>query len=281
MEMINGRRHPVVNEIKELKKRAARDQSGLAFIEGRRLVTEALTQKGARAAVKYICMSESFAGGAGYAEILSRAAEFDIKLYLTRDYVFEAIAVTRHPQGLLAVIGTACYSLSDMTGRVCGRNRLLLLDRVSDPGNAGGMVRTAWAAGISGVIFSEGCVDAYEPKVTRATMGGVFHVPFLRGADLAKIINELRAGGYEIYAASAPKRDADRVLDCFNGAYGAGDVALIIGGEAFGVSCELMEMCDASLSIPMPGGAESLNAGVAAGILMYELVRRERRDALC
>ena len=280
MDTITSRRNPAVKAIRELKKRAARDTLGLAFIEGFRLVRDALSSG---AVIRTLYMSDSFARGGGRGYIEAQAAEKKVKLISLADGVYESVTDTKNPQGLLAVVETFDYSLSDLLIRRDGPRRLLMLDRVADPGNAGAMLRTAEAAAFSGVVLSEGCVDIYEPKTLRAAMGSAFRIPFLRGAGLPETAEILKREGFRIYAAapSAVSGGGDKRNNCFNGRPGGGgdgDIALIIGGEAAGVSAELLDMCDGVLSIPMRGSVESLNAGVAAGILMYEFVRRELAD---
>ena len=240
---------------------------------------------GRRFAVKFICVSESFTRDGAFPAIKNAAASRHIRLVMLPDHLFEAVSGTKSPQGLLAVFNMYDYSLSDLTAGTPGRNRLLILDRIADPGNAGAMLRTAAAAAFSGVILSEGCVDIYEPKTLRAAMGGIFRVPFIRDANLTAVIGDLKRAGFRIYASAAgvdgdtpaARKDRGDIIqyNCFYGNYGSVDSALVIGSEAFGVSDETYALCDGALSIPMPGGSESLNAGVAAGILMFEFVRRD------
>ena len=284
-ERITSRHNHFVKEIRDLKKRAARDELGLAFVEGRRLVQEAINATGPglgnRALIKTICVSESYAedGGLGEYEIFARGG--GIRFVVLADDVFESVSDTIQPQGVLAIIRMYDYKLSDLiergneAGTGAGPRRLLMLDRVSDPGNVGAMLRTAWAAGFTGAILSADCADIYGPKTMRAAMGAVFHLTFIRDADIMSAANELKNAGYSIYASVAPM-GANEPKDCFEAGISAGDAAIIIGSEAFGVDPNLLRICDCALTIPMPGGAESLNAGVAAGILMYEFLRRSR-----
>ena len=272
MEIITSRHNPIIKEIRELKKRAARDKLGLAFVEGRRLVQEALGVSGVE--IKTLCVSESFAGGAGLEEFEKAAASGKTRLIILPDDVYGTVSDTKQPQGILAVVRMHEYALRDLTMNRRSPGRLLILDRVSDPGNVGAMMRTAAAAGFSGVILSEGCADIYSPKVMRATMGAIFRIPFMRDADLASAFEELKSFDYKIYASHAATTDNDS-QDCFKASLCDGNAALVIGSEALGIDPLLTGQCDGALSIPMPGGAESLNAGVAAGILMYEFVRRD------
>jgi len=284
VETITSRNNAAVKEIRGLKKRAARDSLGLAFVEGRRLVDDALSAHGlgspARFPVRTICFSESFVKGAGAgdsrnAALIARASVYgDIRLIEMPDQTFASVSDTLNPQGVLAVVSLFSYTLNDIMN---GGDRILILDRVADPGNVGVMLRTAEAADFSGVILSDGCADVYEPKVLRAAMGAAFRIPFVRDANLEEAVADIRLAGFRVYASAPASVDArTEAYDCFSGAYGDGDSALVVGSEAAGVDPGIIALCDGVISIPMPGGAESLNAGVAAGILMYELMRRQK-----
>ena len=319
MEIITSRHNQAVKKVRELKKRAARDMFGLAFVEGNRLVQEALAShmdrsgvegkadidgQGSanpnlkRVAIQGIYVSETYYRGGRFGEIESAARTGDIRIYALADNVFSTISDTEHPQGLLAVVDIVDYDLPELVCQGRGRNKILMIDRVADPGNAGAMIRTASAAAFSGVVLSKGCVDIYEPKTLRAAMGESLKIPIIRGADLQDTIRKLHDLGFHIYASGAFARqgagdNADGVnakgavdytggvnaagaRDCFNCEISGGDVAIVIGSEANGIDPQVLAMCDGALAIPMPGGAESLNAGVAAGILIYELYRREQ-----
>ena len=276
MEIITSRRNPGLKEIRELKKRAARETLGLTFIEGQRLVGEAFSAS-PQVGIKAVYVSESYARGGSFTRTEKAASERDIRLFMLPDGVFADISDTMNPQGLLAVIETRYRTLEELARRGARRRLVLILDRVSDPGNAGAMLRTAGAAAFTGAILSEGCVDAYSPKVLRASMGAVFRVPVMRGAGAGESAAGLKRMGFTVYASSAAR--GGRELDCFRAELGEGDAALIIGSEAAGIGEAALGLCDGVLTIPMDAGTESLNAGVAAGILMYEFYRRERYGA--
>ena len=144
----------------------------------------------------------------------------------------------------------------------------LLLDGIQDPGNLGTVIRTADACGADAVFLSKGSVDLYNPKVLRATMGSLFHVPVFQNIDLHALSEKMQAKQIPLYAAhlkgdrypyALPLQDA---------------CAFLIGNEARGLSEDAAALCDAWVKIPMPGQAESLNASVAAGVLLYEVVRQ-------
>ena len=137
-----------------------------------------------------------------------------------------------------------------------------------DPGNLGTVIRTADACGADAVFLSKGSVDLYNPKVLRATMGSLFHVPVFQNIDLHALSEKMQAKQIPLYAAhlkgdrypyALPLQDA---------------CAFLIGNEARGLSEDAAALCDAWVKIPMPGQAESLNASVAAGVLLYEVVRQ-------
>jgi len=275
MDIVTSRANPRVREILSLKKRAARDKFGLAFIEGPKVVGEAL----GAVTIKTVCVSESFAQSGAFREIVLGAERHGVKLLYVTDALYAAMSDTMSPQGALAVIPYFDYSAGEVLfgGRKPGehgrRRRLLILDRVSDPGNVGVMIRTAEAAAFSGVVLSEECADIYAPKTLRATMGSFLRIPFLRGANLPGLLEELRLSGFSVYATGVLE---DGAQNCFAADIGGGDIAIVIGSEAGGVDKRLAAQCDGVLYIPMPGGAESLNAGVAAGIIMYEIIRRDQ-----
>jgi TrmH family RNA methyltransferase len=143
--------------------------------------------------------------------------------------------------------------------------RLLVLEDIQDPGNLGTMVRTAEAAGIDGIIMSKGCTDIFSPKVTRATMGAIFRVPFIYTDDLPGTLDVLKADGTAVYAAYLRNGTDYRKVHFTNRA------AILIGNEGNGLSDEAVSHASENVFIPMAGEVESLNAAVAAAILMYSL----------
>lgn len=145
---------------------------------------------------------------------------------------------------------------------------IVILDSIQDPGNMGTIIRTADAAGFRGIIISKGCVDPYNPKVLRTTMGSIFHIPLHLCDNLKKTLTEIKASNIRIYATHLKGSKNYYETDM------TGNVAIIIGNEANGISNESQLMADELIRIPMPGKAESLNASVAAGLLMYESLRQ-------
>lgn len=182
--------------------------------------------------------------------------------------VFCRISDTQAPQGILCVMERQEYSLDQLLQ--VQAPLLVVLENLQDPGNLGTIIRTGEGAGITGVIANRGTVDVYNPKTIRATMGSVYRVPFVCEEDLRETVKRLRGRGIRSYAAHlAGKKYYDEL------SYRDG-TAFLIGNEGSGLSKELSELADGFLKIPMRGQVESLNASVAAALLMYEAHRQRR-----
>lgn len=186
------------------------------------------------------------------------------------DTVFQRMSDTCTPQGILCVVRTPVYALSDLLRG--GETLLLVLEGIQDPGNLGTMFRTGEGAGVTGIILSETCVDLFSPKTVRATMGSICRVPFFMARDLRETLRELKRQQVALYAAHLDGRES---YDRFSYKKGT---AFLIGNEANGLTAETAAQADTYLRIPMCGRLESLNAAMAAGILMYE-AGRQRREA--
>ncbi len=217
------------------------------------------------------------------------------------DRVFECVSDTRTPQGVLCVVRQFHYRLEDLTLRriptASGGSAglaftafeagdgmqqasaakmsaplLIALENLRDPGNLGTILRTAEGAGVSGILLGPGCVDIYNPKVIRSTVGSIYRVPFYYTEDLQRDLLQLRGKGVRWYAAhlegSVPYDEAS-----YDGACG-----FLIGNESRGLTARTAALADQSIRIPMCGQVESLNASVAASVLMYE-ANRQRRNA--
>ena len=146
----------------------------------------------------------------------------------------------------------------------------LILEDIQDPGNLGTMVRTAEGAGVTGVLLSRGCVDIYNPKTIRSTMGSIYRVPFLYTDDLLGDMDKLHEKGIVTYAAHLKGKGF------YDEESYKGPTAFLIGNEGNGLTDELSEKAKQYIKIPMEGQLESLNAAVAAAILMYEASRQRR-----
>jgi len=176
---------------------------------------------------------------------------------VTKDVMCK-ISDTITPQGIMAVCKIPENSFSNKFSKV------LFLDRIQDPGNAGTMIRTADAMGFDAIILSQGCADPYSLKVVRSTVGSIFHIPIIYNVNSIDTLAQLKNRNFTIYATALNKSKSIEDTTIFS------PFELIIGNEGQGVSEEIKNMSDYLIRINMPGNAESLNASIAAGILMYK-----------
>lgn len=186
------------------------------------------------------------------------------------DSVFRSVSDTTTPQGVLAVVKQSEFSLDEILRRK--RLRLLILEDIRDPGNLGTMLRTAEGAGMDALILSKGTVDLYHPKVVRSTMGSIFRVPAFYTEDLEEQLKRFRGEGIRLCAAH------------LKGNAGYDEIAypnrcgVLIGNEANGLSDRIASLADLYVRIPMAGQVESLNAAVAAALLMYRMGPGEEKS---
>ena len=260
--MITARSNSQLKQIaKFLRKRSEREEERVYVIEGRKMFFEVLEQA-PELLVKAFWSQSGLSGLSEEEKALISACPYEE----VSDDAFDSVAETVTPQGVLAIVKMPEYTPEELSKS--GKN-LLLLETLQDPGNLGTILRTAEAAGIGGVILSSDSVDAFSPKTVRATMGAVFRVPFVYESDFPGTITMLKENGYTIYAAhlkgSVPYDEPDYQGSC----------GILIGNEGNGLSDEVTALSDVRIRIPMEGKAESLNAGVAAALMMYEL-RRHR-----
>ena len=185
--------------------------------------------------------------------------------------VSRGLSETEHPQGAFAEVALPQYSVEQI---FLGDGPVVICDGIGDPGNAGTIVRTAHAVGAAGVIFLTGCVDPFNGKAVRSSAGSALCLPIAYGVDPDRVIAAARAAGRQLWALTA---DGDTNVITATHSRAPGDLALawIVGSEAHGISPAIEEIADLRVSIPMPGGAESLNAAMALGVSLYlELASR-------
>lgn len=182
--------------------------------------------------------------------------------------VFQKMSDTNTPQGILCVVRRPEYTLNQLLNTPAPL--LVVLENLQDPGNLGTILRTGEGAGITGVILGRETVDIFNPKTIRATMGSIFRVPFVRVEDLVRTIGVIRERGVKTYAAHLSGRS------CYDGFSFQGGTAFLIGNEGNGLSAEITALADGLLRIPMEGRVESLNAAVAASLLIYEAHRQRQ-----
>lgn len=233
-----------------IRKSKERRRTGLFTAEGIKIFSEA-----DRADIEHVFVSESFLKE--NEELLAGTEHTAV-----RDDVFVKMCDTQTPQGILTVLRQPQHTFEEII-EDAGCGPVILLEDVQDPGNVGTIIRTAEGAGAAGVILSPGCADIYSPKTIRSTMGSVLRVPAVYTGDLIGAAEQMKRSGITLYAAHLEgKNDFDKE------AYSK-KCALLIGNEARGLSGALTSAADVLIRIPMEGKLDSLNAAVAAGILMY------------
>ncbi len=254
--------------IRSLSKKKVAEDAGCFFIEGERAVSEVPRKKGV---IKTVIVSKSFVDGIdstpGRFELISGLEKAGGELLAVTDKVFGSLSGTVTPQGIGAVVNRPIELTPEEISKKA--SRILILENVQDPGNIGTCIRTADAFGIDAVICVDNCADVYNPKVLRSTVGSLFHLNVIRFKEgIFKLINILKSCGFTVFGAD-PRGGISSDSDDFGG----NKVAVIIGNEAGGLSKSARAMSDGLVTIPMDGNAESLNAAIAAAVIMYELRR--------
>lgn len=258
--MISSLSNPIIKHIRALQsKRREREREGVFVIEGVRLFEEAAR---ANVAPRLVLHTEDL-DARGRAALAALAA-LGGDVHPVTPSAMAAASDTETPAGLLAVVPhpSSLFPPSLSFAIVC--------DRLADPGNLGTILRTADAAGVEAVFLAPGTVDAFNPKVVRAAMGAHFHLPVMEATWAA-----LRERLSEVTAWLADSAGGDR----YDRVDWRAPCALIIGSEAEGPSDEARALAAQHTHIPMPGRAESLNAAVAAGVLMFEIARQRQTAA--
>ena len=237
-----------------------RKTCGEMLCEGEKVLGEALR---AGVSVKTVLTSKDARLSRAAQDLIERAAQQGAQLFTAAAHLFLLASDVETPQGILFSCVLPQRAAGDLPA---GLKDVVLLDGVQDPGNLGTILRTADAFGLDAVILCEGCADWAAPKVVRATMGAVFRQPIYH-MPLSEAVAALRTRGLPVYAAALAADSVPLTALPLAGS------AVIVGSEGRGVTDGALALCDRKIIIPMAGRAESLNAGVAASILIWEMTR--------
>ena len=249
--MISSTSNAQVKAVAALVKKAkARREQDLFVVEGIRMFREIPAGRLHKAYV-----SESFLSQPGNETLLERCPWEAVK-----DEVFKAMSDTQTPQGILALVRQYHYRLEDILEQP-GRALLMVLETLQDPGNLGTILRAGEGAGVTGVIMN---------REIRSTMGSIYRVPFFYTDDLKGTVERIKAAGVRLYAAHLKGENNYDKADY------TGSTGFMIGNEALGLKDETAALADSYVKIPMAGQVESLNAAVAASVLMFEAARQRR-----
>lgn len=266
-ELITSRQNSLLVETHKLSDRKHRTRTGLFRFDGVKLAAEAL---GRGVALHAVLLRQSDAARVTDRVFSLCGKEFssDTRVVCVADGVFDSLSDESAPEGILCVahMPSDCHGAWGETPP--SDERVLLLEAVRDPSNLGAIIRSAAAFGVDRLILSADCADIYNAKTVRASMGTLFSQRIDRADDLTVAIRALREQGRRVFAAALDER-AMRLGDF---EVRAGDCA-VIGNEGHGLMPRTVAACDSSVYIPMTERAESLNAAVAASVLMWEFCR--------
>ncbi len=283
--MITSTKNPRIIEARKLAERKYRRQQNRFLVEGLQLLSlavEVMAAPAGRSRVKPLELfySEELFTGETAPRLLAQLTQAGAEAIPVAPHVLDTLSERDVSQGLAATFALSNleYSLNELVQPAVSSpfpllassppHLLLILDKLQDPGNLGTLIRTADAVGVQGVILLEPCVDPFDPKTVRGTMGSLFTIPFARSKDAAQTLARLAEQGFRLVGADGRQGDLP-----WQGEVLAGSVALVLGNEARGLSPELRPHLHGYVRLPLRGHAESLNVSVAGGTLMYEWLR--------
>lgn len=260
MQTITSKDNELIKHIRKLKDKKYRDESNEYVVEGVKLVEEAVKEN---AKIKQIIVCEDTTRTYEIpTHIMLEIAKYEC--ISVSDKIFNIITQVTNPQGIMAIIEKNAQDAQiDYSQDI-----IVVLDDVQDPGNLGTILRTVDSIGLNQIIVSKGTADAFNSKVVRSTMGAIFRIKIIEVENLAQAIKEMRKHHFKLMVTSLQTKNSIYDIDFYK-------KIIVIGNEANGVSKEIQDMADEKAKIPMLGRTESLNASVAAGVVMYEYVRQK------
>lgn len=257
MEKITSKNNIIVKDTKKLfTSSKAREENRLFALEGARLCFDVLNSVYEPEALLY---TESVYDR--YKSEIDALAQKANKTYVIGEQVSEKLSETKSPQGVFLTV-----RMKD-GGKMFSHGKIIALDNVQDPANVGAIVRSAEALGIDGIV-TYNCCDVFNSKALRASMGSILRMNIVDVADLETTLVDMKSSGFKIYS-TVPSSAATKITEVDF----SHDTVSVIGNEANGVEDNIKKVSDSLITIPMLGRAESLNAGVAAAITMWEMLR--------
>ena len=253
------------NILRWQKKPSQRRSDGVFIVEGIKMIRELPLER-----LTAVAASDSFMKEHRFqiSELEKTCKSQKLPFVVVPDGDYERLSDTKTPQGILAVVRAYDYTAEEILKKEKGL--YLALESLQDPGNLGTILRSGEAAGVDGLILNESCVDLYNPKVIRATMGSFFRMKFAVTKDLPGLVQRFREDGGAVYAAHLKGEKSYEQADY------TGKTMILIGNESKGLTDALTKEASELVRIPMAGKVESLNAAMAATILMFEAMRQRR-----
>lgn len=257
--MITSNSNAQVKRLLQLQKKSkARNEEQVFLVEGLRMFSEVPAER-----VQKVYISETLYN--------KKKQDLNLEKFsveILSDSVFSYVSDTKTPQGILCIVEQQKYDIEELLN--IKNPHFMVLDNLQDPGNLGTIVRTAEGAGVDAVFLSKESVDIYNPKTIRSTMGSIYRMPVVYVEDLLELLNTFRQKGIKSYAAHLEGKNSYDKEDY------QGGTAILIGNEGNGLRDEVADSADVWVQIPMQGKVESLNAAIAASILMFEVYRQRR-----
>ncbi len=256
--MISSPNNQQIKDIKLYQRKAkARDEKGIFVVEGIRMFQEVPKDR-----LVKVYVSQSFYGK-------HKGMVENCPFEIVEDKIFASMSDTQTPQGILCVVKRNEVSLASLLE--VKNPHFMILENLQDPGNLGTIVRTGEGAGVTGIVMTKNTVDMYNPKTIRSTMGSIYRVPFIYVENLSEVIAKMKEKGIQMYAAHLKGELSYDKPDY------TGGTAFLIGNEGNGLTDEAADLADTYMRIPMEGKVESLNASIAASLLMYEVHRQRNK----
>ncbi len=258
MKIIESFDNPKFKLAMSLKQSKYRKKNQMFLAEGLRNVELAIENP---KTINMVFIQDDKANEPRYLEIIKNTGD---KSFILNSKLMDTVSDTITSQGIIAVCNFKNFSIDDIEFS----SDIIILDKIQDPGNLGTILRTADAAGFITVICTKGTTDIYSPKVVRSAMGSLIHLKIVYIDDYESL-NILRKNGYKIVSSSLQDAADYKVISSISA-----KIAMVLGNEANGVGDELLDLSDLKVKIPLYGKAESLNVGIAGGILMYKIKER-------
>jgi len=262
--MLTNPKHPKVRYFSSLKTKKRRKAEGKFIVEGIHLVSEGLKC----GLIDRVLFSGSIMRTYDGKNLIGKIISSGIPHEEVNEKIFKDLSNVETPQWIIASVRPKLADFGSLFE--ADRPLILVACGIQDPGNLGTMIRTASAAGCSGLILTQGTVDPYNEKVVRATAGTIFHLNMVKIDDIIEVVSSLKRRGIKVISSFV---DASRAY--FEADY-CRPTAVVIGSEGQGLPAGLENISDETVSIPMAAGTESLNAGVAAAVILFEAVRQRR-----
>ena len=260
MNIISSKDNELVKNIKKLKDKKYRDLENVYIVEGIKMVKEAILEN---SSIKQIIICDD----CEKSDLISKEMMYEIAKYdciYVTNKIFKYITEVQSPQGVMAIIE------KNNKDKEINYNEdiIVALDDIQDPGNLGTILRTVDSIGLSQILVSKGTADPYNPKVVRSTMGAIYRVKVIECDNLKETLKEIKKNKFKILVTSLDDSKSVYDMKYYK-------KVIVIGNEANGVEEEIVKLADEKIKIPMLGKTESLNASVAAGIILYEYVRQK------